>query len=137
MSVSSPAPSSKKPLLSDQLYVYLKYTTSIALPAVGALYFALAQIWSLPKASEVVGSISVLNAFLGALLGVSAMTYSAPFDGVIHVENTGEGTTAHMVLNSDPETALSQNSSLTFQVNQAPVSTQVAMPSPVVTPPSV
>lgn len=45
------------------------------LPALGTLYFALAQIWGLPYGEQIVGTITALDAFLGALLGVSTTSY--------------------------------------------------------------
>ncbi|MBR2822657.1 MAG: hypothetical protein IKE24_03090, partial [Clostridia bacterium] len=39
------------------------------------LYFALARIWELPLAEQVVGTITAVDAFLGALLGISTAQY--------------------------------------------------------------
>ena len=41
----------------------------------GALYYGLAKVWSLPLAEEVVGTITVIDTFLGALLGISTINY--------------------------------------------------------------
>ena len=62
--------------LSDNLYNCLKYICQIALPAIGGLYFALAQIWHLPYAEQIVGSISAITACLGILLGISTYQYN-------------------------------------------------------------
>lgn len=62
--------------MSNRLYDCLKYIAQIALPAIGALYFALSQIWGLPYGEEVVGTITAVDAFLGALLGISTMLYN-------------------------------------------------------------
>lgn len=75
MSESSTAPA-KKPLLSDKLYDSLKKFVTLVLPAVGTLYFALAQIWGLPKAEEVIGSIAALATAMGSLLHISSVTYN-------------------------------------------------------------
>jgi len=61
--------------MSNKLYDVLKFVAQILLPAVGTLYFALAQIWGLPYAEEIVGTITAVDAFLGALLGISTMQY--------------------------------------------------------------
>ena len=61
--------------LSNKLYDVLKFVAQILLPAVGTLYFALAQIWGLPYAEQIVGTITAVDAFLGALLGISTMQY--------------------------------------------------------------
>lgn len=62
--------------LSNELYDILKYIAQIVLPAVGALYFGLAKIWGLPYGTEIVGTISVIDAFLGALLQISTNQYN-------------------------------------------------------------
>ena len=61
--------------LSNRMYDVLKFVAQILLPAVGTLYFALARIWNLPLAEEIVGTITAGDAFLGALLGISTMQY--------------------------------------------------------------
>lgn len=61
--------------MSNTVYDALKFIAQIFLPAVGTLYFALAQIWGLPYAEQIVGTITAVDAFLGALLGISTMQY--------------------------------------------------------------
>ena len=61
--------------MSNKLYDILKYIAQIVLPAAGALYFALAKIWGFPYGTEIVGTISAVDAFLGALLKVSTDQY--------------------------------------------------------------
>ena len=63
-------------IFSDKVYDVLKWVAQIALPAIGALYFALSQIWGLPYGEQVVGTITVVDCFLGALLGISTMIYN-------------------------------------------------------------
>lgn len=62
--------------MSNKVYDILKWIAQIALPAAGALYFALAKIWGFPYATEIVGTISAVDAFLGALLGISTANYN-------------------------------------------------------------
>ena len=62
--------------LSNKWYDILKFVAQILLPALGTLYFALAQIWNFPYAEEVVGTITAIDAFLGAVLGISTMQYN-------------------------------------------------------------
>ena len=61
--------------MNDKLYDALKWIAQILLPAVATLYFAIAQIWGLPYAEQIVGTITAIDAFLGALLGVSTIQY--------------------------------------------------------------
>ena len=62
--------------MSDKVYNVLKYIAMIALPAIGTLYFALAGIWGLPYAEQMVGTITAVDTFLGVLLGVSTAQYN-------------------------------------------------------------
>lgn len=61
--------------MSNKVYDVLKFIAQILLPALGTLYFALAKIWGFPYAAEIVGTISAVDAFLGALLGISTAKY--------------------------------------------------------------
>ena len=61
--------------MSNQTYDILKYIALIVLPAISALYFGLAQIWGWPYGEEIVGSIAVIDTFLGAMLQISKDNY--------------------------------------------------------------
>ena len=58
-------------------YDILKFWALVVLPAIGTLYFALSQIWGLPYGEQIVGTITAIDAFLGALLGISSAQYNA------------------------------------------------------------
>lgn len=61
--------------LSNSTYDILKFIAQVFLPALGTLYFALSQIWHLPYGEEIVGTLTAVDAFLGALLGISSANY--------------------------------------------------------------
>ena len=61
--------------LSNEVYDILKFVAQIVLPALGTLYFALAGIWGWPYGEQIVGTITAVDAFLGALLGLSSAAY--------------------------------------------------------------
>ncbi len=61
--------------LSNEVYDILKFVAQIVLPAAGTLYFALAGIWGWPYGEQIVGTITAVDAFLGALLGLSSAAY--------------------------------------------------------------
>ena len=62
--------------MKNETYDILKKIAQIWLPAATTLYFALAQIWHWPYAEQIVGSLTALDAFMGACLGVSTMIYN-------------------------------------------------------------
>lgn len=80
--------------VNNKLYDFLKWLVLVALPAIGTLYFALAGIWGLPYAEEVLGTLVALELALGTLLGVSNHSYKKlekDIDGAVGVDwNTGD-----------------------------------------------
>ena len=62
--------------MSNRVYDILKFVAQVVLPALGTLYFALAQIWGLPFGEQIVGTITAVDCFLGALLGISTIQYN-------------------------------------------------------------
>ena len=62
--------------MDNKVYDVLKWIAQILLPAVATLYFALAQIWGLPYAEQIVGTITAIDAFIGVLLGISTYQYN-------------------------------------------------------------
>ena len=62
--------------LTNKQYDVLKWIALIALPAIGTLYFTLATIWGLPYGDQVVGTITAVDTFLGALLGISTSQHN-------------------------------------------------------------
>jgi hypothetical protein len=61
--------------MSNRMYDILKQIALIWLPALGTLYFALAGIWGFPYAEQIVGTITAVDTFLGAVLGLSSHKY--------------------------------------------------------------
>lgn len=118
--MSGSSPQHAKAMLSNGTYDVLKKSATVILPATGALYFALAQIWHLPKAEEVVGSIAAVNTFLGVLLGVSSKTYKqARYGGVIEVTSPPDGSKKTFLLNlaAEPDD-LENMGEVTFRIDK-------------------
>ena len=67
--------------MSNKTYDVLKWIAQILLPALGTLYFALAQIWHFPLAEEIVGTVTAVDAFLGVILGISTRKYNQTIEG--------------------------------------------------------
>lgn len=63
--------------LPDKVYDVLKWIVLVFLPALSTLYYGIAQVWGLPiYAEQVVGTISIIEVFLGALIGISTINYN-------------------------------------------------------------
>lgn len=63
--------------MTNETYDKLKFVAQIVLPAAGTLYFALAGIWGLPYGEQIVGTITAVDAFLGAVLKISTDQYNS------------------------------------------------------------
>ena len=61
--------------LSNKVYDILKFIAMVILPAIGTLYFGLARIWKLPYAEEIVGTSTIIDTFLGTILGINSSQY--------------------------------------------------------------
>lgn len=62
--------------LSNKTYDILKYIAQYVLPSAGTLYFALSTIWGLPYGEQVVGTITAVDTFIAAILGISTYSYN-------------------------------------------------------------
>lgn len=62
--------------MSNKIYDTLKIVAEVVLPAIGTLYFALAGIWGLPYGEEIIGTITAVDAFLGAFLEYQRVQYN-------------------------------------------------------------
>ena len=61
--------------MSNKVYDILKWVALVVLPALATLYFALSGIWGFPYGEQIVGTITAIDTFLGALLGISTINY--------------------------------------------------------------
>ena len=77
--------------MSNQTYDFLKWITTIVLPASGTLYFTLSRIWGLPHCEQIVGTITAVVTFLGVVLGISNANYKKTNDDNVEIiENEPE-----------------------------------------------
>jgi hypothetical protein len=98
-------------------------TAQLLLPAIGALYFTLAQIWGLPAAGEVNGTIAVLNTFLGVAVAWLRSLYLASgnqFDGTMVWEDGEEEGDSHLRMSSVDLNALETKGQILLQIKGRP-----------------
>lgn len=67
--------------MNNKTYDILKYIAQIVIPAIGVLWFTIAQIWQIPYGQEILGTITAVDCFLGAILGISTMAYNKKLEG--------------------------------------------------------
>lgn len=66
--------------MSNKTYDILKWIAALVLPALATLVIALAGIWNLPYGEPIGATITAVDAFLGAILGISSKNYQAGID---------------------------------------------------------
>ena len=80
--------------MKNKTYDKVKATATLGLPAIGSLYFGLSEIWGLPGTEAVLGTIAVVNTFMGVVLRIWSTAYfnsDAPYDGQIVTTKTEDG----------------------------------------------
>ena len=120
MSNTSTSATPKSPLNNTQ-YDFLKALAQYVLPAAGVLYVALAGYWHLPHPTEVVGTITAVDTFLGVILGVLKSNYlgsGAAYDGAIHILSSAEeGVALQKMEITTPVNDILGQDSVTLKVN--------------------
>ena len=68
--------------MNNKVYDVLKWIALVALPAATALWLTLANIWGFPYAESIGATMAAVTTFLGALLGVSSISYAKKNGGL-------------------------------------------------------
>lgn len=71
--------------LSNKAFDVLKWIAMWLLPALATLWLALGKLWNFPYIAEIGGTISALDVFLAAILGLSKKNYEG--DGTIVINS--------------------------------------------------
>jgi hypothetical protein len=108
-------------IFSNKVYNALKQVAQVWLPATGTLYFALAQIWGLPAAEEISGTVLAVDTFLGVVLGLSTKAYNnspEKFDGTFELVPDPENGVSSLRLKNVDQMALMTKNEVVFRVNK-------------------
>ena len=103
--------------LNNKTYDVIKWIAQYFIPAAGTLYAALSKIWGFPYGSEVVGTLSAIDIFLGAILGISSVNYPGEGTLEIHADAEADKDVYTLMLNV-PVESLADKDSVTFKVNK-------------------
>lgn len=103
--------------LNNKTYDVIKWIAQYFIPAAGTLYAALSKIWGFPYGSEVVGTLSAIDIFLGAILGISSANYSGEGTLEIHSDPEADKDAYQLMLNV-PVESLANRDSVTFKVSK-------------------
>lgn len=103
--------------LSNETYDTLKWVAQIVLPALGTLYFGLSSIWGLPFGEQIVGTITAIDTFLGALLKLSSDGYAG--DGQLIVDTSDPLKDVYSIALEDYPETLANKDTVVLKVNRA------------------
>ena len=64
-------------MMNNKVYDVLKWIAMLFLPALAILVRTVFPIWNIPYGEQISDTIVAVNAFLGAILGISNTVYKA------------------------------------------------------------
>ena len=67
--------------MNNKVYDILKWIALVGLPALTALWLTLANIWGFPYAEAIGATMAAVTTFLGAILGISSLSYQKKIGG--------------------------------------------------------
>ena len=101
-------------MFDSKTYDTLKWVAQFLLPALGTLYFTVSSIWGLPYGEQILGTITAIDLFLGAILGLSSSKYEG--DGTMIVDTSNPDRDIYRMELSNPVETLSDKDSVVFKV---------------------
>lgn len=101
-------------MFDSKTYDILKWIAQFVLPALGTLYFTISSIWGLPYGEQILGTITAIDLFLGAVLGLSSSKYEG--DGTMIVDTSNPDRDIYRMELSNPVETLSEKDSVVFKV---------------------
>lgn len=63
-------------ILPDKVYDVLKWVVMLVLPAIATFVVTLFGIWNIPYGEAISGTIMAINTLLGAVIGISNVSYN-------------------------------------------------------------
>ena len=111
-------------IIPSKLFDVLKWMTLILIPAIVAAVINLGDLWALPNAGKIAGTIAIFNTVLGVAIGVSAIKYNASdekYDGVIDPMTANSQTSENALRLSTDEYDAANQKEVLLKVKQNPV----------------
>lgn len=102
--------------LNNKTYDVIKWIAQYFMPALATLWITLAKIWGLPYGTEIGATVTGIDLFLGAVLGISSQNYKG--DGTMTVDNSDEAKDVYSLNLNVPVEELAEKDMITFKVNK-------------------
>jgi len=102
--------------LSNKVYDTLKWIAQYLMPALATLWITLAKIWGLPYGTEIGATVTGIDLFLGAILGISSQNYKG--EGTMIVDTSDEAKDIYSLDLNVPAEELAKKDMITFKVSK-------------------
>lgn len=103
-------------VLNNKAYDCIKWIAQYLLPALATLWITLAKIWGLPYGTEIGATITGIDLFLGAILGISSHNYNG--DGTIVVNEDDPTKDVYTLEYNGDINEITDKKSVTFSVKK-------------------
>lgn len=101
-------------VLKDKVYNTLKWIAQYLLPAAATLWMTVAKIWNLPYGVEIGATVSAIDLFLGAVLGISSANYQG--DGTMNINTDDPSKDTYTLELNEDVAELADKKTITFKV---------------------
>jgi len=102
--------------LSNKVYDTLKWIAQYLMPALATLWITLAKIWGLPYGTEIGATVTGIDLFLGAVLGISSQNYKG--EGTMIVDTSNDAKDIYSLDLNVPVEELAKKDMITFKVSK-------------------
>lgn len=102
--------------LSNKVYDVIKWIAQYFMPALATLWITLAKIWGLPYGTEIGATVTGIDLFLGAILGISSQNYKG--EGTMVVDTSDEAKDIYSLDLNVPAEELAKKDMITFKVSK-------------------
>jgi len=102
--------------LNNKVYDVIKWIAQYFLPALATLWITLAKIWGLPYGTEIGATVTGIDLFLGAILGISSQNYKG--EGTMIVDTSDDAKDIYSLDLNVPAEELAKKDMITFKVNK-------------------
>jgi hypothetical protein len=102
--------------LSNKVYDTLKWIAQYFMPALATLWITLAKIWGLPYGTEIGATVTGIDLFLGAVLGISSQNYKG--EGTMIVDTSNDAKDIYSLDLNVPVEELAEKNMITFKVSK-------------------
>lgn len=108
-------------LINDKVYNIIKWFVVYFLPALGTLYFSISQLWGIPHADQVLGTITSVTIFLSMVMGLSSSSFKKNglgTDGVMLVDTSNPDKDVYLLQLNNEATNLAEKDIISFKVDK-------------------